>query len=263
MLNPRMVLHKPIAQFATVAIIVAGTGAAATGQAVLGNSSVHIQDSLRVTSVRNENGRGGVGIVNEDGTYFLAGAEMYPGETYQIHIGLDNLSGEVTTSLLRVDAPAGFTVQVSLPAAFARGNAIVHAERNRWVLEVSPGAGNEPDLPDLVMSIAVAQDAEAGYYNLAFDLSVYDPKSETVAAPLQELGWLMGDRSAAWAVPHPSTSRRALSSSSIVANDSNRADITPPSSITKDHSVLGRRHSSTVGDGRALFRSPWIPSGLS
>ena len=94
MLNPRMVFHSPIAQIATVAAIVAGTGAAATGQAVLGNSSAHVEDPLRVTSVKTENGRSGLGIVSEDGTYFLAEAEVYPGETYQIHIGLDNLSGE-------------------------------------------------------------------------------------------------------------------------------------------------------------------------
>ena len=141
-----------------------------------------------MTSRKTEDGKSGLRIVSEDGTYFLAGAEVYPRETYQIHIGLDNLSGEATTALLEVDAPPGFTVQGGLPAASTEINAIVHAERNRWVLEVSPGAGNEPDLPDLVMSITVGQGAEAGYYNLAFDLSVYDPKSERVTEPLQELG---------------------------------------------------------------------------
>ena len=65
MLNPRMVFHRPTAQFATVAIIAAGTGAAAAGQVVLGSSFTHVEDPLRVTSVRTENGRGGLGIVSE------------------------------------------------------------------------------------------------------------------------------------------------------------------------------------------------------
>jgi hypothetical protein len=56
---------------------------------------------------------------------------------------------------------------------------------------------------------------------------------------------------------------RACSSSSSVAKDSKRAEMTPLLSITKDHSALGSRHSITVGDRRALERSPCISSGLS
>lgn len=54
--------HSPVRNSSD---IVAGTGVAATAQAVLGNPSTHVEDPLRVTSVRTENGRGSLGIVSE------------------------------------------------------------------------------------------------------------------------------------------------------------------------------------------------------
>ena len=62
---------------------------------------------------------------------------------------------------------------------------------------------------------------------------------------------------------YPSTSNKASSSSSMGANPSKRWWMMPSSLTTNDHSVLGRFHSSTVGDTRARVRSPWISAGLS
>ena len=85
--------------------LAAGIAAAVAGSGIMGDNLVKVQDPIIVDSVT---AGGATGVTFNDDLSFEVTAETYPGETYDLTIGVTNLTGVAQTHRLSLVYPDGF-----------------------------------------------------------------------------------------------------------------------------------------------------------
>ena len=85
--------------------LAAGIAAAVAGSGIMGDNLVKVQDPIIVDSVT---AGGATGVTFNDDLSFEVTAETYPGETYDLTIGVTNLTGVAQTHRLSPVYPDGF-----------------------------------------------------------------------------------------------------------------------------------------------------------
>ena len=85
--------------------LAAGIAAAVAGSGIMGDNLVKVQDPIIVDSVT---AAGSTGVTFNDDLSFEVTAETYPGEGYDLTIGVTNLTDVAQTHRLTLDYPDGF-----------------------------------------------------------------------------------------------------------------------------------------------------------
>ncbi len=85
--------------------LAAGITAAVAGSGIMGDNLVKVQDPIIVASVV---AAGSTGVTFNDALSFEVTAETYPGETYNLTIGVTNLTSVNQTHRLSLVYPDGF-----------------------------------------------------------------------------------------------------------------------------------------------------------
>jgi hypothetical protein len=166
----KTLIQRNLAKLLAIAIVAVGSGTAA-GQAVLGETSLEVEQALNVATVMVDDGRGGSAIVSPDGTYFVASSRVFPGESYRLQIRLTNESTHRLTALLVAESPKGFTVQADRPAASAGVSTVARLGGNQWLVEVSPTGPQSDGVFHLTITVDVATNTPPGVYNQSFNIN--------------------------------------------------------------------------------------------
>lgn len=103
------------------------------------------------------------------GTAFQAAVETFPGEYYELRLGLVNRSSQTLFGLLTVSYPSGFTVSV-IPS-WDRVDQVTQLTYNTWKFRVLQGAAgdrnNDGTIEDyLQVRVALSPELRPGFYSL-------------------------------------------------------------------------------------------------
>ena len=85
--------------------LAAGIAAAVAGSGIMGDNLVKVQDPIIVDSVT---AAGSTGVTFNDDLSFEVTAETYPGEGYDLTIGVTNLTSVDQTHRMTLDYPGGY-----------------------------------------------------------------------------------------------------------------------------------------------------------
>ncbi len=91
-------------------------------------------------------------FVNPEGTSFSVASTMKPGESYQMHLALNNTSKTTQVTELVVDMPKSLSVEVDVPINQSATFDVEQISSNRWTIITAPAGEGQDAFFDLVIS---------------------------------------------------------------------------------------------------------------
>ena len=144
---------------ASSAVVSAATAENLSGQSTSELSSVARQgltfddvQSVTVNALVVEGASDISSFINPDGTSFSVASTMKPGESYQMHLALNNTSETIQVTELVVDMPKSLSVEVDVPIHQSATFEVEKVSSNRWTIITSPAGEGQEAFFDLVIS---------------------------------------------------------------------------------------------------------------
>lgn len=165
----KMHLSKSLVAVLGAAVLtMAGAGAAAQAAAgdvkitgepsgLSGSMDVTVAQGLTIVGGSMTGVAAGRVITSDDGTVFMAPAEVFTGDRFTVNIALGNKSERALEAQITVEAPEGMRVEVKGSDGAA---GVVRTANNTWTFRL---AGAETDeIPDLAITVSVSGTTELG-----------------------------------------------------------------------------------------------------
>ena len=180
-----------------VIVIVIAAGAASgvvLSGAVGGLLTTTVSQALVVQDITVSGADVQLGSIGDDRTKFSVAAEINAGDRFSIHLSLGNEGSQDLTGELTMSLPVGVTASVDGQNDVA---CQVRKDLHTWIFGLASGVTNENT--DLIITLAVADNAMLGYYKFEAELEQLDrsrscsPAFVAISPPSGMVAWWPGD----------------------------------------------------------------------